>query len=125
MCKSTTQPQVERSKGRVLHKNSERRRFIPNESTCSLKGRQTAQPDNPMQGKKKIRDGIAIPKRDKLGNFYIRMKIPVGEKVPYKTIAGIDPGKLYSGIAIQTPKATLWPGHLVLPFPKVKKAITS
>jgi hypothetical protein len=38
-------------------------------------------------------------------------------------VVGIDPGKLYSGIGVQTPKATLWMGHLVLPFPLIKKAM--
>ena len=55
------------------------------------------------------------------GRVAIRMKIPVGEKIPHKTTIGIDPGKLYSGMAVQTPKATLWLGHLVLPFPEVKR----
>jgi hypothetical protein len=72
-----------------------------------------------------IRDGVAIPKRDRLGNFFVQMKIPVGEKIPHKTTIGIDPGKLYSGMAVQTPKATLWLGHLVLPFPEVKRAMKS
>jgi hypothetical protein len=80
-------------------------------------------PTVPSKARKMIRDGVATPKRDKLGNFYIQMNVPVGEEIPHETIAGIDPGKLYSGMAVQTPKATLWIGHLVLPFPEVKKAM--
>ncbi len=40
-------------------------------------------------------------------------------------MVGIDPGKLYSGVGVQTPRATLWMGHLVLPFSTVKKAMES
>jgi hypothetical protein len=82
-------------------------------------------PTIPSKARKMIRDGVAIPKRDKLSNFYIQMQIPVGERIPHETIAGIDPGKLYSGIAVQTPKATLWIGHLILPFSEVKKSMKS
>ena len=77
-------------------------------------------PSIPKKVRKLIKGRVAIPKRDKLGNFYIQMKIEVGESIPHKTVVGIDPGKLYSGMAVQTPEATLWMGHLILPFFKVK-----
>lgn len=82
-------------------------------------------PTTPAKARKLIKGGAAIPKRDKLGNFYIQLTRPTGEEIPHETVAGIDPGKLYSGIAVQTQKATLWMGHLVLPFPNVKKSMKS
>lgn len=82
-------------------------------------------PTTPARARKLIKCGVAKPKRDKLGNFYIQLTEPTGEEIPHETVVGIDPGKLYSGVAVQTPKGTLWMGHLVLPFPEVKKAMKS
>ncbi len=52
--------------------------------------------------------------------FYIQLTTPTGETIPHDTIVGVDPGKLYAGVGLQTPQATLW-GHVVLRFPVVKK----
>lgn len=82
-------------------------------------------PTTPSKARKLIKGKAAKPMRDKLGNFYIQMLIPTGTNIPHETVVGIDPGKLYSGMAVQTPKATLWMGHLILPFREVKKAMES
>lgn len=82
-------------------------------------------PATPAKARKLIKNGGAIPKRDKLGTFYIQLTTPTGETIPHDTVVGIDPGKRYSGVGVQTPQATLWMGHLVLPFSVVKKAMAS
>lgn len=82
-------------------------------------------PTTPAKARKLLRSGGAVPKRDKLGTFYLQLTAPTREEIPHDTVAGIDPGKHYTGLAIQTPQATLWMGHLVLPFPYVKQRMTS
>ncbi len=84
---------------------------------------QPLSPTTPSKARKMLKSGVATPHRDKLGNFYIQMTREVGSIIPHETVVGIDPGKLYSGMGVQTPKATLWMGHLVLPFPYVRKAM--
>lgn len=86
-------------------------------------GGQPLNPTTPTKARKLIKDKIAIPKRNDMGIFYLQLTRSVGTKVPHKTVIGNDPGKLYSGIGVQTPKATLWMGHLNLPFKAVKKAM--
>jgi len=80
-------------------------------------------PTTPAKARKLIETAGAIPKRNRLGIFYIQLNHPTGEIIPHDTVAGIDPGQLYSGVGVQTPQATLWMGHLVLPFPGVKKGM--
>lgn len=86
-------------------------------------GGQPLSPTTPAKARKLIKDKIAVPKRNDMGIFYLQLTRSVGTKVPHKTVIGNDPGKLYSGIGVQTPKATLWMGHLNLPFKAVKKAM--
>ena len=52
----------------------------------------------------------------------------IGEPSGYKTqevVIGIDPGKMFSGIGIQSSRATLLKLHLILPFPNVTKKMTA
>lgn len=80
-------------------------------------------PTTPSKARKLLKTGGALPKRNPLGIFYLQLTTTTRDEIPHDTVVGIDPGKLYSGVGVQTPQATLWMGHLVLPFPVVKQAM--
>ena len=91
-------------------------------AVVSLTGKPLS-PTTPHKARKLLKTGGAFPKRNPLGVFYLQLTTPTREEIPHDTVVGIDPGKLYSGVGVQTPQATLWMGHLVLPFPLVKQAM--
>lgn len=80
-----------------------------------------AMPCKSSRARRMIRDGKAIGKFNKLGIYYIQLTFePSGQNKQPITI-GLDPGKKYAGIAVQSNKFTLFTAHLFLPFETVKK----
>ncbi len=78
-------------------------------------------PTKPSRARRWLRDGRALIYPNDLKIFAIQLTgQPSGIKTQ-KIAIGIDPGKLYSGIAVQSKLATLWAGHLVLNFKRVKE----
>jgi hypothetical protein len=81
-------------------------------------------PTKPSRARRMVRDGIAIGKWSDAGIYYIQL---LGEPTGRDTqpiALGIDPGKRYSGIAVQSAKATLFIAHLVLPFADITKKMS-
>ena len=77
-------------------------------------------PTKPSRARRWIKYGKAIGKFDKLGIFYVQLLSETSNTKTQEIVIGLDPGKLFSGIAVQSQKFTLQMLHLVLPFKTVK-----
>ncbi len=79
-----------------------------------------AMPTICSRARKWVELGKAIGCWSDLGVYYVRLiSEPSGHKTQLVVI-GIDPGKLYSGVGVQSARFTLFMAHLVLPFQTVK-----
>lgn len=78
-------------------------------------------PTKASRARRMVRDGKAVGKRNKLGIYYIQLVDEPSGREKQDISAGIDPGKYYSGIGLQSNKFTLFTAHLFLPFDTVKK----
>ena len=78
-------------------------------------------PTKSSRARRWLRDGKARIYPNDLKIFAIQLtRQPSGFHTQPIAI-GVDPGKLYSGIAVQSRHSTLWAGHLVLNFKRVKE----
>jgi hypothetical protein len=77
-------------------------------------------PAKPSRVRRWLEQGKAVKKWSDVGLFYVQLTEPTGDATQTITV-GVDPGKLYSGIAVQSAKFTLFTAHLILPFETVRK----
>ncbi len=78
-------------------------------------------PTKASRARRMVRDGKAVGKRNKLGIYYIQLVDESSDRETQSISAGIDPGKYYSGVGLQSKLFTLFTAHLFLPFETVKK----
>lgn len=81
-------------------------------------------PTTPQRARRWLESGKAIKRWSDTGAFYVQLTQPPSDTQTQPIVIGIDPGKLYSGIGVQSAKATLFTAHLVLPFEAVRKRMT-
>lgn len=77
-------------------------------------------PTKASRARRWVRDGKAVSKWDDLGNYYVQLVDVSSGDETQPVVIGIDPGKSYSGVGVQSAKFTLFRGHLILPFGRVR-----
>lgn len=78
-------------------------------------------PTKASKARKLVRDGKAIGKWNKLNQYYVQLTFPPSGEKTQPISCGIDPGKHYGSVGIQSGKFTLFTSHIFLPFETVKK----
>jgi hypothetical protein len=71
-------------------------------------------PTTPRRARLLIRDGLAKPRRNKLGLFYVQMLRPVGTRTQPMALA-VDPGAKYDGVAVASPRRVELKAMVFLP----------
>ena len=82
-------------------------------------------PTKTSRARKWLKEGRAKIYPNDLNIFAIQL---IWEPSGYETqdvVIGIDPGQLFSGVGVQSSKATLLKLHLILPFPNVTKKMAA
>jgi RRXRR protein len=80
-------------------------------------------PTKPSRARRWLKEGKARIVYNDLGIFQIQLTKFANDNTQ-PIVVGVDPGKLYTGIGVQSAKFTLWLAHLQLPFKTVKERIT-
>lgn len=77
-------------------------------------------PTKSSRARKWVKHGLAVDRWSDVGIYYVQLLTPTGEETQ-PVIVGVDPGKSYAGIGVQSAKFTLARFHLILPFGRVKQ----
>ncbi|MDJ0744603.1 MAG: RRXRR domain-containing protein [Xenococcaceae cyanobacterium MO_167.B27] len=82
-----------------------------------------AMPTLASRARRWVRDGKAVGKWNDLGVYYVQLLVTPSDTKTQPIVCGCDPGKSYSGFGVQSSLATLFRGHAVLPFQRVKERL--
>jgi len=82
-----------------------------------------AMPTKPSRARRWVRDGKAVGKWSDAGIYYVQLVAEPSSRKTQSIVVGVDPGKSYTGIAVQSSQFTLYLAHLVLPFQRVKERL--
>jgi hypothetical protein len=82
---------------------------------------QPLMPTKPSRARRWLKNGKAKVVHNDLGIFTVELTSEPSSTNVQPISVGIDPGKKYTGIGVQSAKVTLWMSHLQLPFETVKQ----
>lgn len=84
-----------------------------------------AMPTKASRARRWLKKGKATSHWNDTGLYYVRLVAEPSGCETQKIAVGCDPGKKYTGIAVQSAKFTLFAAHFVLPFDRVKERLGS
>ena len=82
---------------------------------------QPLMPTLPSRARRWLKTGKAKVVYNDLGIFTVQLLSEPSDTQTQSITIGVDPGKKYTGIGVQSAKVTLWMAHLQLPFDTVKE----
>lgn len=77
-------------------------------------------PTKSSRARRWVKEGKAVGKWSDVGVYYVQLLTPADDEIQ-RIVVGVDPGKSYAGIGVQSVKFTLARFHLILPFGRVKQ----
>ncbi len=81
-------------------------------------------PTKPSRARRWLKDGKAKIVHNDLNVFCIQLLTEPSGTETQSIALGLDPGKKFTGAAIQSAKFTLFMAHLILPFPEITKKMS-
>jgi len=82
-------------------------------------------PTTSARARKWLDSGKAIKRWSDCGQFYVQLTVEPSGYAVQDIVIGVDPGKKYSGIGVQSARFTLYTAHLILPFQTVRNRMDS